>query len=111
MACIPGITESLRGGVRMTILLTGAAGQLGQALRQQVPVGVELIATSRSSESATGLLPLDLADAAACRAAVTAPAAAGPSACHPPPGARPCASSWRRWDELNLERDRPFPRC
>jgi hypothetical protein len=34
MACIPGITESLRGGVRMTILLTGAAGQLGQALRQ-----------------------------------------------------------------------------
>ena len=50
MACIRGITESLRGGVRMKILLTGAAGQLGQALRQQLPVGVELIATSRSGE-------------------------------------------------------------
>jgi dTDP-4-dehydrorhamnose reductase len=34
----------------MKILLTGAAGQLGQALRQQVPVGVELIATSRSGD-------------------------------------------------------------
>ncbi|MBM5826077.1 MAG: dTDP-4-dehydrorhamnose reductase [Cyanobacteria bacterium M_surface_10_m2_119] len=54
----------------MKILLTGAAGQLGQALRQQVPVGVELIATSRSGDPATGLSPLDLADAAACRAAV-----------------------------------------
>lgn len=54
----------------MKILLTGAVGQLGQALRQQVPEGIELIATSRSGESATGLLPLDLADAAACRAAV-----------------------------------------
>jgi dTDP-4-dehydrorhamnose reductase len=54
----------------MKLLLTGAAGQLGQALRQQVPVGVELIATSRSGDPATGLLPLDLADAAACRAAV-----------------------------------------
>ena len=47
----------------MKILLTGAAGQ-------QVPVGVELIATRRSGDPATGLLPLDLADAAACRAAV-----------------------------------------
>jgi dTDP-4-dehydrorhamnose reductase len=54
----------------MKILLTGAAGQLGQALRQQVPGGLELIATSRSGDPATGLLPLDLADAAACRAAV-----------------------------------------
>ena len=54
----------------MKILLTGAAGQLGQALRQQVPAGVELIATSRSGDPATGLVPLDLADAAACRAAV-----------------------------------------
>ena len=35
-----------------------------------MPVGVELIATSRSGDPATGLLPLDLADAAACRAAV-----------------------------------------
>ena len=54
----------------MKILLTGAAGQLGQDLRQQVPIGMELIATSRSGDPATGLLPLDLADAAACRAAV-----------------------------------------
>ena len=54
----------------MKILLTGAAGQLGQALRQQVPEGIELIATSRSGDPATGLLPLDLADADACRAAV-----------------------------------------
>ena len=54
----------------MKILLTGAAGQLGHALRQQVPAGVELIATSRSGDGGAGLLPLDLADAAACRAAV-----------------------------------------
>ena len=54
----------------MKILLTGAAGQLGQALPQQVPEGMELIATSRSGDPATGLLPLDLADADACRAAV-----------------------------------------
>ena len=39
----------------MTILLTGAAGQLGHALRQQVPSGVELIATSRSGDPATDL--------------------------------------------------------
>jgi dTDP-4-dehydrorhamnose reductase len=50
------------------LLLTGAAGRLGQALRQQAPAGVELIATSRNGGA--GLLPLDLADAAACRAAV-----------------------------------------
>jgi len=53
----------------MKVLLTGAAGQLGQALRQQVPVGVELIATScngADAEPAGGaLMPLDLADAAA----------------------------------------------
>ncbi len=52
----------------MKVLLTGAAGQLGQALRQQVPAGVELIATSRNGGE--GLLPLDLADADASRAAV-----------------------------------------
>ena len=46
MGCIIGITENSPGG---------------QALRQQVPVGVELIATSRSGDPATGLLPLDLA--------------------------------------------------
>jgi dTDP-4-dehydrorhamnose reductase len=46
----------------MKVLLTGAAGQLGHALRQQVPAGIELIATSRRE--------LDLADASACRTAV-----------------------------------------
>ncbi len=30
----------------MRVLLTGAAGQLGQALRELVPEGVELIATA-----------------------------------------------------------------
>ena len=56
----------------MKALLTGAAGQLGHALRQQVPTGVELIATSRSGSGADGdgLIALDLADAEACRAAV-----------------------------------------
>ena len=52
----------------MKVLLTGAAGQLGQALRQTKPTGVELIATSRSGGD--DLLGLDLADAQACRAAV-----------------------------------------
>jgi dTDP-4-dehydrorhamnose reductase len=52
----------------MKILLTGAAGQLGQALRQQLPAGVELIATSRNGGD--GLQALDLANAVACRAAV-----------------------------------------
>ncbi|QPN65871.1 dTDP-4-dehydrorhamnose reductase [Synechococcus sp. CBW1006] len=46
----------------MKILLTGSDGQLGHAVRHQVPAGVELIATSRRE--------LDLADADACRAAV-----------------------------------------
>jgi len=50
------------------VLLTGAAGQLGQALRQQVPAEVELIATCRSGGN--GLLALDLAEAEACRAAI-----------------------------------------
>ena len=52
----------------MKILLTGGAGQLGHALHQQLPGGIELIATSRSGGDA--LLPLDLTDAASCRAAV-----------------------------------------
>ena len=56
----------------MKVLLTGSAGQLGHALRQQVLTGVELIATSRSGSAADGdgLIALDLADAEACRAAV-----------------------------------------
>lgn len=52
----------------MKVLLTGAAGQLGQALQQQLPPGVELIATSRSG--GLGLQALDLADPQACRALV-----------------------------------------
>ena len=46
----------------MRVLLTGSAGQLGQALQASVPAGVELLATSREQ--------VDLADAASCRAAV-----------------------------------------
>ena len=46
----------------MKVLLTGAAGQLGQALRSSCPAGLELIATCRDE--------LDLSEAAACRAAV-----------------------------------------
>ena len=46
----------------MKVLLTGAAGQLGQALMISKPEGVEVIACSRAE--------LDLADPAACRAAV-----------------------------------------
>jgi dTDP-4-dehydrorhamnose reductase len=52
----------------MKILLTGAAGQLGQALRASRPEAIELIATSRSGGS--DLEALDLADAEACQAAV-----------------------------------------
>ncbi len=52
----------------MIVLLTGAAGQLGQALQRQLPQGVQLVATSRAGGD--GLLPLDLADPQACRQAV-----------------------------------------
>lgn len=52
----------------MKILLTGAAGQLGQALRASRPEAIELIATSRSGGG--DLQARDLADAEACRAAV-----------------------------------------
>jgi dTDP-4-dehydrorhamnose reductase len=52
----------------MKVLLTGATGQLGQALIATKPPGVELIATSRSGGA--GLLALDLATPEACRAAV-----------------------------------------
>jgi len=48
----------------MKVLLTGAAGQLGQALIASTPPGVELVACSRAE--------LDLADPAACQAAVHA---------------------------------------
>jgi dTDP-4-dehydrorhamnose reductase len=54
----------------MKVLLTGATGQLGQALISTKPPGVELIATSRSGLA--GLLRLDLANPEACRAAVQA---------------------------------------
>ena len=52
----------------MKVLLTGAAGQLGQALIASRPEGIELIATSRSGGN--GLVALDLGAADACRAAV-----------------------------------------
>lgn len=57
----------------MKVIITGAAGQLGQALRARAPAAiaaepVELITTSRSGGE--GALALDLADAAACRALV-----------------------------------------
>ena len=44
------------------VLLTGRHGQLGQALLARIPAGIDLIATGRQE--------LDLADPAACRAAV-----------------------------------------
>ena len=44
------------------VLLTGPGGQLGQALAASVPASVQLLALGRDQ--------LDLADAAACRAAV-----------------------------------------
>ena len=52
----------------MKVLLTGAAGQLGQALTDSKPAAVELIATSRTGGAE--LEALDLADAAACRGAI-----------------------------------------
>jgi len=52
----------------MKVLLTGAAGQLGQALVAARPTEVELIATSRAGGA--GMVALDLGDASACRAAV-----------------------------------------
>ncbi len=52
----------------MKVLLTGAAGQLGQALFDSSPEGIELIPTSRGGGQ--GVLALDLVDGAACRAAV-----------------------------------------
>jgi dTDP-4-dehydrorhamnose reductase len=57
----------------MRVLITGAAGQLGQALLQLRPaslggVPLELIATSRLGGH--GQVALDLADAGACRALV-----------------------------------------
>ncbi|MFM8525637.1 MAG: dTDP-4-dehydrorhamnose reductase [Cyanobacteriota bacterium] len=52
----------------MRVLLTGATGQLGQALRRQRPPEVELLTTGR--RGAAGLIALDLADAQACRRVV-----------------------------------------
>ena len=46
----------------MKVLITGAGGQLGQALIASAPTGIELVATSRQE--------LDLADAEACSDAV-----------------------------------------
>ena len=52
----------------MKVLLTGAAGQLGQALLASAPQGLELLASSRSGGG--DLLALDLSDPSACKAAV-----------------------------------------
>jgi len=57
----------------MKVIITGTAGQLGQVLRRLAPAEIgaaplELITTSRSGGD--GSVPLDLADAAACRALV-----------------------------------------
>ena len=52
----------------MKVLLTGAAGQLGQALIDAAPAGMELLASSRNGGE--GLLALDLSDATSCRQAV-----------------------------------------
>ncbi len=60
--------DGLAGVPAVKVLLSGAAGQLGQALVAARPEGVELIATSRAGGE--GLLPLDLADADACQRAV-----------------------------------------
>lgn len=46
----------------MKVLLTGAAGQLGQALIEAPPEGIDLVATSRQQ--------LVLADPEACRSAL-----------------------------------------
>ena len=52
----------------MKVLLTGAAGQLGQALVAACPPGVVLIPCSRSG--GPGEMALDLADSQACRSVV-----------------------------------------
>ncbi len=57
----------------MKVILTGGAGQLGQALRRTGPVAIggrtlQLIPTTRSGGE--GAISLDLADASACRALV-----------------------------------------
>ena len=49
----------------MKVLLTGAAGQLGQALIATTPKEIELLPSNRSGGD--GLLALDLADVEACR--------------------------------------------
>ena len=52
----------------MKVLLTGAAGQLGRALIDKMPPGVELLASSR--HGGDGLVALDLADSKACHQVV-----------------------------------------
>lgn len=52
----------------MKVLLTGAAGQLGQALIASRPTEMELISSTRIGGA--GLEALDLADASACRKVV-----------------------------------------
>ncbi len=52
----------------MKVLLTGSAGQLGQALQASTPAEISLIATCRNGGN--GRIALDLADADACQAVV-----------------------------------------
>ena len=52
----------------MKVLLTGAAGQLGQALIASAPPGLELVASSRNGGPSQRAL--DLANASVCREAV-----------------------------------------
>ena len=52
----------------MKLLLTGAAGQLGRALIDKMPPGVELLASSR--HGGDGLVALDLVDLKACQQVV-----------------------------------------
>ena len=59
----------------MRVLLTGACGQLGQALRASVPKKIsgkplELINTARCADTVNGLFELDLSNQDSCRAAI-----------------------------------------
>lgn len=52
----------------MKLLLTGVSGQLRQVLQQQLPAGLELIATSHSGDGGAVLMTHGLAEATTCLA-------------------------------------------
>jgi len=59
----------------MRVLLTGASGQLGRALRASAPkmvsgTSLELICTARCADSGSGLFELDLSNPESCREAI-----------------------------------------